>query len=150
MFGIGWSEFVLIALVLLIFVGPRHLPAVLKKAGMVIGELKRASRELQHQVSEEVRDIERTMGDIKSPDALLRDLSDDIKDGFKEGFKDPYDEIRQSDAAFQAELRNIQTEIKSAGQSADTTLKSEDADPGSGAPLDSKFVPEKPKEGERE
>ncbi len=43
MFGIGWSEFVLIALVLLIFVGPKHLPSVLKKAGMVIGGSSRVT-----------------------------------------------------------------------------------------------------------
>lgn len=111
MFGIGWSEFVLIALVLLIFVGPRHLPSVLKKAGIVIGELKRASRELQHQVSEEVRDIERSIGDVKSPNALLRDLVDDIG----EGFKDPYAEIRESEKTFQAEMKTIKSEIKDAG-----------------------------------
>ena len=139
MFGIGWSEFVLIALVLLIFVGPRHLPAVLKKAGMVIGELK-----LQHQVSEEVRDIERSIGDIKSPDALLRDLTDDIS----EGLKDPYEEIRRSEAAFQAELHTIKTEIKTAAPSADSMVASADADTGSSTSVDSNSAAEKPDGGE--
>lgn len=118
MFGIGWSEFVLIALVLLIFVGPKHLPVVLKKTGIVIGELKRASRELQQQVSEEVRDIERSVGDIKSPKTLLRDLADDIS----EGFKDPYADIRQTEKTFQAEIKNIKTEIQGAKRSTDVAF----------------------------
>ena len=124
MFGIGWSEFVLIALVLLIFVGPKHLPSVLKKTGMVIGELKRAGRELQHQVSEEVRDIERSVGDIKSPSALLRDLGDGIGDDIK----DPYREIPETKEAVRREVDSIRDEIRSAGQSYSEPAAGDDVD----------------------
>ena len=75
MFGIGWSELILIALVLLIVVGPRQLPSLLKRAGMIVTELKRAGRELQHQVGEEVRELERTVGTVQTPNEMLRDAA---------------------------------------------------------------------------
>jgi sec-independent protein translocase protein TatB len=123
-FGIGWSEFVVIALVTLIFVGPKHLPVVLRKVGAVIGELKRASIELQSRVSEEVRDIERSMGDVKSPKAILKDLEQDIRENLKDpydeigkdirgSFKDPYAEVRETEQTYQAEIEGIKTKIES-------------------------------------
>ncbi len=93
MFGIGWSEFILIALVLLIFVGPKQLPALLKKAGMIVTELKRAGRELQHQVTEEVRDLERTVGSVKSPSAMLRETVEDIAYDTYDPYKDVTDSV---------------------------------------------------------
>ncbi len=139
MFGIGWSEFIVIMLIVLIFVGPKHLPEVLRKVGKVIGDLKRASIELQSRVSEEVRDIERSIGDVKSPKAILRDLEQDIRENLKDpydevgkdikdSFKDPYAEVRQTEKAFQEELKGIQNKI-------DESLRSDNGE-GSGAPVD--------------
>ena len=94
MFGIGWSEFILIALVLLIFVGPRQLPPLLRKAGMIVNDLKRAGRELQHQVTEEVRDLERTVGPVPTPREMLREMTENATNDTY----DPYADI-SADAA---------------------------------------------------
>ena len=91
MFGIGWSEFILIALVLLIFVGPKQLPPLLRKAGMIVSELKRAGRELQQQVTEEVRDLERAVGPIPTPQKMIREMTEEaINDVY-----DPYADISE-------------------------------------------------------
>ena len=58
MFGIGWTEFIIIFLVLLIFVGPRHFPELLQRFGQLVGELRAASRELRNQIDVDLKDVE--------------------------------------------------------------------------------------------
>ena len=41
MFDIGWSEFVLIAVVALIAIGPKELPGVLRTVGQGMGKARR-------------------------------------------------------------------------------------------------------------
>lgn len=50
MFGIGFGEMVVIAVVLLLVVGPKDLPALLKTVGKGIRDVKRASSELRKSV----------------------------------------------------------------------------------------------------
>ncbi len=95
MFGIGWTEFIVIALVLLIFVGPQHLPGVLRKMGLIINELKNASRELRNQINEEVRDLEQSVGPIKTPKDFMRGLEQEVTDDIGS----PYDEIYKAESA---------------------------------------------------
>ncbi|MBL8603356.1 MAG: twin-arginine translocase TatA/TatE family subunit [Myxococcales bacterium] len=49
MFGIGVPELVLIALVALVVVGPKNLPATLRAVGRAIREFQRATRELRRE-----------------------------------------------------------------------------------------------------
>lgn len=99
---------------------------MLKKVGSVVGELKRASRELQHQVSEEVRDIERHMDDVKSPTALIRDISGEIQDDFKEDLNDPYVEARRAEKLFQEELASIKDATAAEAKTQDTPPAAKD------------------------
>jgi Tat protein translocase TatB subunit len=50
MFGIGFGEMVVIAVVLLLVVGPKDLPNLLKTVGKGIRDVKRASSELRKSV----------------------------------------------------------------------------------------------------
>ncbi len=101
MFGIGWTEFVLVALVLLIFVGPKHLPGMLKKFVEIIGELKSASREFRNQIEEEI-------GDIQSPSKIVRDVGRDlIKD-----MPSPYEEIQKAEELAEKEVNKEIGEIE--------------------------------------
>ncbi|MFQ5901028.1 MAG: Sec-independent protein translocase protein TatB [Thermodesulfobacteriota bacterium] len=47
MFGIGFSELLVILVIGLIVLGPNRLPELARTLGKVIGELKRASEELK-------------------------------------------------------------------------------------------------------
>ena len=49
MFGIGFMEMVVIAVILIIAVGPNRLPAFMKTIGKVMREFRRATRELRQQ-----------------------------------------------------------------------------------------------------
>jgi len=63
MFDIGWSEFVVIAVVALIAIGPKELPGVLRMVGQWIGKARRMASEFQGQFQEAMREAE--MADLK-------------------------------------------------------------------------------------
>jgi len=50
MFGIGFGEFVVIGILLLIAVGPRRMPVMMKSVGRGMREFRKATRELRAQV----------------------------------------------------------------------------------------------------
>lgn len=50
MLGIGFGEFVILAIVLLIAVGPQGMPKMMKAVGRGMREFRKASRELRNQV----------------------------------------------------------------------------------------------------
>jgi sec-independent protein translocase protein TatB len=63
MFDIGWSEFVLIAVVALIAIGPKELPGVLRMVGQWIRKARKMAAEFQGQFQEAMREAE--MADLK-------------------------------------------------------------------------------------
>ena len=63
MFDIGWSEFLVIAVVALIAIGPKELPGVLRMVGQWIGKARKMAGEFQGQFQEAMREAE--MADLK-------------------------------------------------------------------------------------
>ena len=63
MFDIGWSEIALIAVVALIAIGPKELPAVLRMIGQWLGKARKMAAEFQGQFQEAMREAE--MADLK-------------------------------------------------------------------------------------
>jgi sec-independent protein translocase protein TatB len=63
MFGIGWSEFVVIGVVALIAIGPKELPGVLRAIGQWTGKIRRMANEFQGQFQEALREAE--MADVR-------------------------------------------------------------------------------------
>src|SRR5437762_266808 len=63
MFDIGWSEFVVIAVVALIAIGPKELPGVLRMVGQWIGKARKMAAEFQGHFHEAMREAE--MADLK-------------------------------------------------------------------------------------
>jgi len=63
MFDISWSELLLIAVVALVFIGPKELPAVLRTIGQYTGKIRRMASEFQDQFREAIREAE--MADVK-------------------------------------------------------------------------------------
>jgi sec-independent protein translocase protein TatB len=70
MFGIGWSEFVVIGVVALIAIGPKELPGVLRMVGQTVGKIRRMANEFQGQFQEAMREAE--MAEVRKE---LDDLS---------------------------------------------------------------------------
>jgi sec-independent protein translocase protein TatB len=63
MFDISWSELLLIAVVALVFIGPKELPGVLRTIGQYTGKIRRMASEFQDQFREAIREAE--VADLK-------------------------------------------------------------------------------------
>ena len=68
MFDIGWSELLVIAVVAIIFIGPRELIPMLRAFGQYAGKLKRMASEFQSQFNEALREVE--------VDSLTKDINE--------------------------------------------------------------------------
>jgi len=82
-FDIGWGEFVVIAVVALIVIGPKELPAVLRAIGQWTTKIRRMASEFQSQFQEALREAE--MADLKKEVDSLNDTAR----GFTSQFDDP-------------------------------------------------------------
>ena len=83
MFGIGLPEMFIIAIVELVFIGPKNLPGVLRSVGRGLVQLKRATNEVRTTVQDEMDQIERDI-DLKDVREAATDLKKDF-DGVKSG-----------------------------------------------------------------
>jgi sec-independent protein translocase protein TatB len=94
MFDIGWSEFVLIAVVALIAIGPKELPGVLRMVGQWMGKARKMAAEFQSQFQEAMREAE--MADLKksfdevreaasgfSPAGMISSLQQDVSNSLR-------------------------------------------------------------------
>jgi sec-independent protein translocase protein TatB len=83
MFGISWNEYILIAIVALIVIGPKELPGVLRAIGQWTAKVRRMAAEFQGQFQEAMREAE--MADLKKEVDNLHDTAR----GFTSQFNDP-------------------------------------------------------------
>jgi sec-independent protein translocase protein TatB len=102
-FGIGWTEFIVIALVLLIFVGPKNLPPLLRKVGGIMAEFKSASRELRNQLDVEVKAL-----DLDQARTAIEDFG---KDALEEAAR-PYEELKKADREIKKGMLEAHEEIR--------------------------------------
>jgi sec-independent protein translocase protein TatB len=82
-FGIEWTEYAVIAIVALIVIGPKELPAVLRAIGQWTTKIRRMAAEFQSQFQEALREAE--MADLKKEVDTLNDAAK----GFTSQFDDP-------------------------------------------------------------
>jgi len=53
MFGIGWQEILLIALIVLLLFGAKRIPEVMRSVGKGIRELKKGMKDIESEVKDE-------------------------------------------------------------------------------------------------
>jgi sec-independent protein translocase protein TatB len=75
MIEFSWGHILVIAVVALIVIGPKELPAVLRTAGQWMGKVRRMATEFQSQFQEALREAE--MADVKQQ---FDDISTTAKD----------------------------------------------------------------------
>ncbi|WP_067215363.1 Sec-independent protein translocase protein TatB [Stappia indica] len=119
MFDIGWTELIVVAVVMILVVGPKDLPKMLRTFGQTIGKVRRMAGEFQSTFNEALREAEQQA-----------DIADMKKQVEKAGNFDPLGDIKKS----------IETDRKAAkpAESAPATAKAADgtaaAAPEAGAP----------------
>ena len=79
MFDIGWSEFVVIAVVALIAIGPKELPGVLRMVGQWVGKARRMASEFQGQFQEAMREAE--MADLRKSFDEVKEAASGLSHG---------------------------------------------------------------------
>ena len=79
MFDIGWSEFLVIAVVALIAIGPKELPGVLRMIGQWMGKARKMAAEFQGQFQEAMREAE--MADLKKSFDEVKEAASGLTSG---------------------------------------------------------------------
>ena len=102
MFDIGWTELLVIAVVMIIVVGPKDLPAMLRTMGRYAGKLRRTAAEFRGQFEDAIRDSE--LDEIRGEFESLRSINPaaSIKQAVSESLesvREPIDEAGRDLAA---------------------------------------------------
>jgi sec-independent protein translocase protein TatB len=104
MFDISWTEFLLIGVVALIFIGPKELPAVLRTVGQWTRRIRSMAADFQGQFQEAMREAE--MADLKKQ---VDDIAHDVKN---------YDPLKEVRTGVEAAGKDIQSSLEKPAESA--------------------------------
>ena len=71
MFSFGWSEIALTAIIIIIVVGPKEIPNLLKQVGSFSKSIKKISREFKKSLNDiaeesDIKDIKNSISEIKN------------------------------------------------------------------------------------
>ena len=105
MFSFGWSEIALTFIVVVIIVGPKEIPNLLKQLGSFSKSLKKISRDFKNSLNEiadetEIKDIKNTISDVNN-------IKENIKT--KNIIKDEIDSIKESSNIFEDQINKVKT-----------------------------------------
>jgi sec-independent protein translocase protein TatB len=108
MFGIAWSELLLIGVVALVVIPPKDLPTAMRMVGKWVGQMRRMAFDFQHQVTSALREAE--FDDIKKSvtDLASQDIMADIRNELESAAAP----VSQLEGQFRQDL-SIEPEIKS-------------------------------------
>ena len=117
MFDLGWQEFILIAIITVIVVGPKDLPRVVRSVSQAVRKARSMAREFQNSLEEVAREAE--LEDVR------REMQSISKDGIGKSIEKQFDpdgsvrssveEARKSANAeeIEADLKTLDSEAKS-------------------------------------
>ena len=105
MFSFGWSELALTAIIIIIVVGPKEIPNLLKKIGSFTKSLKKISREFKSSLNEITNE-----GDLKEVKKSIKDLKS-IKNELDptNEIKDEVNSIKKTANIFEKEITELNT-----------------------------------------
>ncbi|MDF2371824.1 MAG: Sec-independent protein translocase protein TatB [Rhizobiaceae bacterium] len=105
MFDLGWPELLVVALVLIIVVGPKDLPAMLRTFGKTTRKLRSMAGDFRSQFDDALKEAE--LGDVSkiisdsqqlNPKNLLKDVIDPLRDAGKSIKSDLDKAMKEPDA----------------------------------------------------
>ena len=105
MFDLGWQEFMMVAFVLVIVVGPKDLPKVLRSFTKITGQARQMARDFTRSLSDlaeddDLKDIKKMVKDAKS--GQLDDVANLLDSDVKNEMMDSATRLqRETEAAFQ-------------------------------------------------
>ena len=103
MFDIGWPELLVVAIVLIIVVGPKDLPPMLRAFGRTTKKLRGMASEFRGQFDDALReaeldDVKKTFDDARklNPMQTIRDAVNPLKDSMKDSAKTIRSDLEKS------------------------------------------------------
>ena len=105
MFDLGWQEFMMVAFVLVIVVGPKDLPKVLRSFTKITGQARQMARDFTRSLNDlaeddDLKDIKKMVKDAKS--GQLDDVANLLESDVKNEMMDSATRMqRETEAAFQ-------------------------------------------------
>jgi sec-independent protein translocase protein TatB len=131
MLDLGWQEFVMVGLVLVLVVGPKDMPRVLRAVAKYVGKARGMAREFQTSMMEvanqdEFNDVKKALQDAKSGNFdKIADEFSDVKDAIEDVKKDS--DIQDSVSSVKDAADNFKSSAnapkKAAPKSAKTSKK---------------------------
>jgi len=108
MFSFGWSEIALITVIIVIVVGPKEIPNLLKQLGSISKSLKKVSREFKNSLNElaetgDLKDVKKSISDLKN-------IKDDLD--IKKELNEEITSIKKSVEFSDKEISDINSKIK--------------------------------------
>ena len=122
MLTFGWGEILLVTVVIIVVVGPKDLPKLIKQLSSFTKSLKKLSREFKYSLNE-IADHE-DFKDVKSSLNEVNKIKDDID--FKGKFKSEIKSLKETTTIIEKEvkgLQNLENEINSKKETATLTEK---------------------------
>ena len=112
MFTFGWGEILLVTVVIVVVVGPKDLPKLIKQLSSFTKSLKKLSREFKYSLNEiadqeEFKEINKTIMEAKN-------IKDDLN--IKDKFKSEAKSLKETANIIEKEvkdLKNLENEINS-------------------------------------
>ena len=103
MFSFGWSELALTALIIIIVVGPKEIPNLLKQMGTFTKSIKKISREFKSSLNEIANDdeLKKVKESIKEINEIKTDLNPTNK------IKEHIDSINKTSNVFKKEINDL-------------------------------------------
>ena len=123
MFDLGWSEFLIIGFVLMMVVGPKDLPKVMRTFSKLTGQARSMAREFTSSLEEaskdgDMKEVKKFVTDLKSGN--LEDMATIIDDDTKKELEN----IKSSASVdtISEDVKEIQSDVKKTAEAdADTT-----------------------------
>jgi len=95
MLDIGWSELLIIGIVMLLVVGPKDLPVFLRTLGKYFGAVKRQAAEFQKHFDDAMREAE--LDQLKKD---VTDLRNEVEGTFRDTQKSIEEDVAEADRAY--------------------------------------------------
>ena len=108
MFSFGWSEIALTVIVVIIVVGPKEIPNLLKQIGSFSKSLKKISRDFKNSLNElaeesDLKDVKKSISDLKN---IKKDLDPTVD------FKNEINSIKDTVGSLDKEIKEINSKEK--------------------------------------
>ena len=108
MLSFGWSEIALVVIVVVIVVGPKELPNLIKNLGNFSKSLKKASRQFKRSLNE--LSEEGDLKDIKKSFSEFKDIKNDLDP--TKNIKEELSKIKETVIFTDKEISKINNKIK--------------------------------------